>query len=445
MKQRPCLIVLVLLQGCTEFDVPFSCKTNDQCVEAHAIGTCEPTGSCSFPDAACPSQRRYAELAASELADQCVPAPGHLALGDGQSCAVLLGGELRCWGARPKTDADGVRSGEPSVSGMVVFSLPAVTDVDLAEEHGCAVVEGRIFCWGNPENGRLGVDDSSQTGPVEVLAATESGAAESVAIGRRHSCALERGRVRCWGDNSEGQLGRSTSGDALPPESAASALRDAVALDAGDYHTCVQPAWGLLSCWGSNEFGQIAAALDVAASSEPHELPFYALEFALGGSHTCAINTLGEVLCWGNNALGQLGRPPEPGAAQETQLSPTPLRVAMDGKVDWMKATHIAAGWAHSCAILADGTVACWGDNREGQLGPERAFEPGVSTPVAVVLPDRAVEISAGRSHTCALTADGLTWCWGGNESGQLGNGSATDSPEPDASVSTSLATPSSN
>jgi alpha-tubulin suppressor-like RCC1 family protein len=426
------------LVGCGAFDVPFACNADDQCVGTHSAGTCEPTRSCSFPDSACPSRRRYADLAPDELRNQCVPTPDHLALGDRQSCAVLVGGELRCWGTAPKADPDAVRSLGPGSDNMVAFDLPSVSDVALAEEHACAVADGQVWCWGDNENRRLGIDDPASPGPHRVPGATQSGAAKSVTTGRRHSCALERGSVRCWGDNSEGQLGRPDAGDALAPASAASALEDVVELHAGESHTCAQPAWGLLNCWGSNEFGQIAAPLDVASSDEPHELQFYALEFSLGGSHTCAINTSGEVLCWGNNALGQLGRQPD----LETPLSPTPLRVAKDGKDDWMTATHIACGWAHSCAILDDGTVACWGDNREGQLGPEAAFVRGVSTPVAVELPARAVEIGAGRTHTCARTVDGLTWCWGGNDRGQLGNGSVKDSPLPDAHVSASLARP---
>jgi alpha-tubulin suppressor-like RCC1 family protein len=436
------LLALPGLLGCGAFDVPFACNTDDQCVKTHAAGTCEPTGSCSYPDSTCPSRRRYADLAPDQLRNQCVPAPAHLALGDGQSCAALFGGELRCWGSTPKTQPDAVRSLGPSTDNMVVLELPSVSDVDLAQEHGCAVADGEVWCWGDNDHGQLGIDDASSPGPHQVPAATQGAAAESVATGRRHSCALERGRVRCWGRNEEGQLGRPNLTDALPPASAASALEDILELHAGGSHTCAQPAWGVLNCWGSNEFGQIAAPLEVAFSDEPHELSFYALEFSLGGSHTCAINTSGEVLCWGSNKLGQLGRPPEEGAP-ETQLSPTPLRVAKGGTTDgWLKATHIACGWAHSCAILDDGTVACWGDNSGGQLGPEAAGNAGVSTPVVVVLPGRAVEASAGFTHTCARTEDGLTWCWGGNERGQLGNGSVKDSPSPDARVSASLATP---
>ncbi|MBN1609845.1 MAG: hypothetical protein JW940_24645 [Polyangiaceae bacterium] len=436
------LLSLPGLLGCGEFDVRFACKKDDRCVRTDSAGTCEPTGSCSFPDSACPSRRRYADLAPDPLRNQCVPAPERLALGDGQSCAVLFGGELRCWGALPRTDPDAVVGLGPSSDNMVAFRLPSVSDVDLAEEHACAVADGRVWCWGDNEYGQLGVADAASPGPHRVPDATPSAAAESVTTGRRHSCALERGRVRCWGYNSDGQLGRPNRDEALPPASAASGLEDVVELHAGGSHTCAQPAWGVLNCWGSNSFGQIAAPLEAEFSDEAHALSFYALKFSLGGSHTCAINTSGEVLCWGNNKLGQLGRQPETDAASDTQSSPTPLRVAKDGKDDWMKATHIACGWRHSCAILDDGTVACWGDPGEGQLGPEAAGKAGVSTPVVVELPGRAVEISAGYTHTCARTEDGLTYCWGGNERGQLGNGSVKDSALPDAHVSASLATP---
>ncbi len=431
--------------GCESFEIPFVCAKNAQCVEGHTEGTCEPTGSCSFPEPACPSGRRYAKFSVDRFSGHCVPAPELIALGHGQSCAVLSGGELRCWGRPPQVTGDALVDMSSGLEGFFVFALRSVSNVALGEEHGCAIANGDVWCWGSFDDGGLGDDQPETLGPLEVELVSGSGTIEQIAAGRRHTCALSRGAVECWGDNSEGQLGRPMSTGALPPALAGALPTDVVELRVGGSHSCAQPAWGRLLCWGSNQFGQLAAPLSTPFSSEPYELLFYALDFSLGGSHSCAINTSGEVLCWGNNALGQLGRRPLPEASSDSQSSPTPLRVAIDGGSDWMKATHIACGWAHSCAILEDGVIACWGDNRAGQLGPEAAFVPGVSTPVTVELGARVIELRAGHDHTCARTVDGRLYCWGGNQHGQLGNGSTTDSPVPDAQVSERLGTPSSH
>jgi alpha-tubulin suppressor-like RCC1 family protein len=436
-------MLLLPCGSCGIPETPFVCRTDAECVDGPAKGACEPTFGCSFPDASCPSGRRYADLSTEPLSNRCVPRAELLALGDGQTCAIVSGGELRCWGRPAHVASEALEGSGSRLAEMSVFRLSSVSDVTLGEEHGCAIADRNVWCWGSPDDLRLGVEDPETLGPLEVRLDSAPDGAQQIVAGRRHTCALARGVIECWGDNSEGQLGRPMSVGGLLPEPAVLLPSDVVELRAGSAHNCAQPAWGRLVCWGSNQFGQLAAPLSTPFSSEPHELLFYALDFSLGGSHSCAINTSGEVLCWGNNALGQLGRQPLPEATSDSQSSPTPLRVALDGESAWMKATQVACGWAHSCAILEGGEVACWGDNRAGQLGPDAAFVPGVSTPVAVELGARALELRAGHDHTCARTVEGRVTCWGGNGDGELGNGSTTDSPSPDPAVSESLSTPS--
>ena len=134
-----------------------------------------------------------------------------------------------------------------------------------------------------------------------------------------------------------------------------------------------------------------------------------------GASHTCAVVDDGTISCWGRADLGQLGN------GSFLYTSAVPLTVT--GLTD---AVAIAAGWSHSCALLDDGTARCWGRNDLGQLG--NGHRTNSNVPVTVTGLTDAVAITAGGNHTCALLDDGTARCWGYNDYGQLGNGTTTNS-----------------
>jgi alpha-tubulin suppressor-like RCC1 family protein len=130
----------------------------------------------------------------------------------------------------------------------------------------------------------------------------------------------------------------------------------------------------------------------------------------VGELHTCALGSDGSVSCWGSNVVGQLGFPSEPGAAANVEQ---PRRVSIPA------ARSISSGPRHTCAVLIDGTVRCWGANERGQCGGGSTGGP--VAPVAVRWLDHAVELAAGDDHTCARLASGEVRCWGATDYGVMG------------------------
>jgi len=192
---------------------------------------------------------------------------------------------------------------------------------------------------------------------------------------------------------------------------------------AGELHACAVVAGGAVKCWGENEYGQLGNG-NMSDSATPVVDVIGisgAIALAVGAGHTCALVADGAVECWGLGVDGRLGN-------GSTANSATPVDVlGISG------ATSIA-GVEHTCALVAGGAVKCWGPGSIGQLDNGNAASS--ATPVGVVGIAGATSIAAGANyvgggHTCALVAGGAVKCWGGNAEGQLGDGSTADSATP--------------
>jgi Alpha-tubulin suppressor and related RCC1 domain-containing proteins len=305
--------------------------------------------------------------------------------------------------------------------------------------HTCALLEdGRVACWGYNGYGQLGVGDTTNRAtPVLVKDFTNTSVltnAVAIGVGRLHTCALlANGSIACWGYNYYGQLGVGDTTNRVTPvlvSNIGTTLPRAVAVATGSMYTCALLENGRVACWGSNNKGQLGVGdttnrvTPVLVSNIGTTLP-KAIAISAGGEHICALLASGSVACWGKNVYGQLG-------VGDTNDRYTPVIVANIGTT-LPKAIAIAVGEDHTCALLEDGRVACWGDNYYGQLGDgttTRRTTPVLVSNIGTTLP-KAVAIAAGRGHTCALLEDGRVACWGKNAEGQLGVGDTTDRKTP--------------
>jgi alpha-tubulin suppressor-like RCC1 family protein len=195
-----------------------------------------------------------------------------------------------------------------------------------------------------------------------------------------------------------------------------------VAVSSIQDHTCALTGAGRVKCWGNNQYGQLGYGQPAdyrLTAVDVFELTFGAAAASAGGGQTCALTPGGGILCWGNNKYGQLGD-----GTGEKRNVPTAVAGITQG------AAKVVTGWNHTCAVMGNGELQCWGWNYYGQLG--NGNRTSQSKPVnSKRLMENVRDVAAGWSHTCAVTVDGGVLCWGSNQYGQLGDGTNIDSSEP--------------
>ncbi len=233
----------------------------------------------------------------------------------------------------------------------------------------------------------------------------------TIVAGGMHTCLIgTEGGGYCWGANSRGQLGTNSSERASTPTPVGS-LADVAELTAGMSHSCAIVRSGAAFCWGDNDRGQLGdGSNDARALPVPLANGHRFRALAAGASHSCGLETDGTAWCWGANARGQLGN----GNSKDSNV---PIAVVTVGG----RYAALALGWDFTCALDAAGHAYCWGANDSGQLGTRDNIDRDKPTLVSSEL--AFVSIAAGAAHTCAVMANGDTYCWGKNSSGQLGDG----------------------
>ncbi len=324
--------------------------------------------------------------------------------------------------------APGSPSGQGAFASMLVTaSYPAASLPITAPQiagggaHSCALTSaGGVKCWGDDTSGQLGDYRGAAfytTTPANVIGSGTE--ARSIAAGLTHTCQLDAaGGVTCWGGNFYGQLGdgsKDSSYIKIGVLGLASGVA-AIAANASGDHTCAVRSGGAAKCWGRNDYGQLGnnSSIHSPVPVDVVGLASGVTRMAAGGAHTCALVN-GAVSCWGRNSEGELG---------DGTTSNRSAPVAVAGLASGVDA--IAAGFSHTCALMTAGTVKCWGWNQEGEVG-NGSSQTMLLVPADVSGLSNVLAISAGGNHTCALVSGGTLKCWGRNTEGQLGDGSFTN------------------
>jgi alpha-tubulin suppressor-like RCC1 family protein len=376
---------------------------------------------------------------------------GSVSIGESFGCAIVRDGSVRCWGSNGEGQlAQGNKNhiGDDLGESTVRVDLgPGRTAVAISAGyyHACALLDtGQVRCWGYNDSGQLGQGHTNSVGDdggeIPVLVNLGPGrTAVAVDAGGYHTCAiLDTGQLRCWGYGFLGQLGQGNAnsigdnaGETTVPVNLGVG-RTAVAVSAGGGTTCAVLDTGQLRCWGQNSKGQLLQGNTDSIGDSPGESTVAvnlsgqaARSVSVGGSHVCAILANRQLRCWGDSAHGQLG------LGRNTPFGDEPGEnvVGPVGLPAGRTPTAVSAGYDHTCAVLDDGGLRCWGYNASGRLGQgstsDHGDQPGEAT-LAVDVGASARSAAAGDTFTCAVTASGLR-CWGDNFNGQLGQGSETD------------------
>lgn len=338
-------------------------------------------------------------------------------VGSANSCAVYVDNSVKCWGAPIGTRMDD----EPTQFATRPVTVPNLSAilVSLNYQHACALTAGkRVACWGDNTYGRVGQPTATTfVGAPTFVPGLNN--VQNVVTGREHSCALLMdGTVRCWGRNTYGQLGTGGSVTSVPTPVSPRNLSDVVSIAAGAASTCAVTSLGRVWCWGWGAQGELGNAtrlssrIPVMIQSLKRVVSVYSAQ-----STFCAVTADTTGWCWGAGWFGQLGN------GSNLSYSTKPVQIA---DLDGIKS--ISVDQESACALTLDGSVYCWGSNRQNQLGDGTRTSSPFAVPVN--LPNAARGVAVGQQHACAALPFTIR-CWGINTFGQLGNGTTNSSAEP--------------
>ena len=359
-----------------------------------------------------------------------------VAAGENFTCALNHAGKAYCFGE----DADG-RLGISGVSADIylptaVTTAQLFTDITAGQNHACGLTaSGEIYCWGSDQNGQLGNDANltDQATPVKVNA---TGEFTKVSAGQNFTCAIKTdGSLLCWGDNTSDQIGNSAADATREPEPYAVSTTGLGAshskfidIATGKTHACALTTAGKVWCWGDDTNGQLGNA-GGTSTTEPAAIDYTNLTnedhftqiYAGRNDSTCGITADGKGWCWGNDASDQLGN----GNATVDVTSPSSLSL---GSISSSKEfLAISVGFENACAIFADRKLACWGSDADEQAGDGAGTTtvdaPKYVTTTSISGESRFASVAVGTNHACAITVEGDLYCFGADNMGQSGNG----------------------
>ena len=377
--------------------------------------------------------------------------------------ALLFVGMSASMGFQPETREsldDGAISmnthGNLNFPGSTVGSIHSLTALGVSYEYTCVVMDNnQMKCWGSNYGGFLGNSAGGWTSeneytPVSVndVDATScclSDVIETSPDGRHTGALTSTGNIWAWGEDYSGQIGHGhiSCGNVCNQPHGPSVMpgsRNFTSVATGIWHTCgiTEPDMAVW-CWGHNTDGQLGTG-DDSNRNAPTEITLpqgrHPVSLNTGFASTCVILDNGTGMCWGANDHGHLGD-----GTYNGRNEPTPISILPENRS--LIAMDLGAG--HTCGILDDGMVNCWGNSTfcngdwescantttGGRLGD--GTESSSTYPRAVALPAgrTAISIDAGVDHTCAILDDSSAVCWGLNEQGQLGDGTTTNSTTP--------------
>lgn len=328
------------------------------------------------------------------------------------SCAVLSDNTARCWGNSNYFDLLGDGTSVSRSTPTLVSGLTNISKISLSSTSACAVLlDSSVYCWGLNSDGNIGSGSITSLTMPQII----SGFSNPIQVSGSYSttCVLElAGTVKCYGSNSNNILGDSTVSSGSTPV-VIPGITTATKITVGGGYACVLLADQTIKCWGSNYYGQLGDGTTTLRTAPTLVTGIStAIDVSAGSSHTCAVLSDGTVKCWGQNDYGRIGD-------STTSITNKPNPVFATGVTNAIK---VVAAYDHTCALLSDGTVKCWGNNIYGKTGVSNW--DGVPTTVPGL--SSVTKLALGYSHTCALISGGTIKCFGRNIEGQLGSGSVT-------------------
>lgn len=416
------LLVMPTIPG-TATASPIVSRTSHETVVRIVQVAVSVTHTCVVNDAGgvmCWGSNQYGQVGDGTTTDRYTPVAvigltsgvSRVSVGVYHSCALLDTGGVKCWGENSDGQlGNGMGTGQ-SVPVDVSYLGSGVSAISAGGWHTCALsTEGAVLCWGSNSYGQLGNGTTLDAMTPITVTGLDSGAT-AITSGTWYSCALAGpDHVKCWGSNSDGQLGNGSTTDSLIPVDVSGIGSGVTAIAAGNYHTCVLTSSSGVKCWGENIHGELGNAMDMDSSTpvDVNGLSSGVMALYVGGYHSCVILSAGGVKCWGMNWYGQIGD-----GTTTDRHTPVSVNGLGDGIV------MISAGGLHTCALTGTGVVKCWGENSYGQLG--NGTTTNQNRPVSVSgLNSGMLAVVANGSHSCAIDNVGGVKCWGDNGGGQLG------------------------